>query len=89
MATITTVFTAVRSFMVSRALRVSRPLVNPGNFTGARQFGNFTGAPRQFANVNPLGGFMSDLALAAVILAIFGLIWLGFALMKSGKTAAK
>ena len=85
-ATVTTAFTAVRSFMVSRALRVSRPFVNPGNFTGARQFGNFTGA-RQFVNVNPLGGLMTDLALVAVLIAIFGLVWLGFALMKSGKTA--
>ena len=87
-ATITTVYTAIRSFMVSQAFRVSRPFVNPGNFTGARQFGNFTGA-RQFVNVNPVGGIINDLGLAAVIIAIFGLAWLGLALMKSGKTAAK
>jgi len=86
-ATITTAYTAIRSFMVSQAFRVSRPFVNPGNFTGARQFGNFTGA-RQFANVNPVGGFINYLGLVAAIIAIFGLAWLGFALMKSGKTAA-
>jgi hypothetical protein len=86
-ATTTTAYTAVRSFMVSQAFRVSRPFVNPGNFTGARQFGNFTGAP-QFVNVNPLGGFINDVALVAAIIAVFGLAWLGLALMKSGKTAA-
>ena len=84
-ASITTAYTAVRSFMVGQAFRVSRPFVNPGNFTGARQFGNFTGG-RQFVNVNPLGGFINDLALVAVVIAIFGLAWLGFTLMKSGKT---
>jgi hypothetical protein len=73
--------------MVSQAFRVSRPFVNPGNFTGARQFGNFTGA-RQFVNVNPVGGLINDLALVAVMIAIFGLAWLGLVLMKSRKTAA-
>ena len=95
-ATIATAYTVVRSFMVSQAFRVSRPFVNPGNFTAriqfgnstvTRQFGNFNGA-RQFVNVNPFGGFINDLALVAVIIAIFGLAWLGLALMKSGKTAA-
>jgi len=95
-ATIATAYTAVRSFMVSQAFRVSRPFVNSGNFTVppqfgnstvTRQFGSFTGA-RQFVSVNPLGGFINDLALVAVIIAIFGLAWLGLALMKSGKTAA-
>ena len=91
LATITTAYTAARSFMFSQALR-SRPFINPGNFTGARQFGNFTGGnfpARQFVTVNPLGGLVTDLTIIAVIIAILGLAWLGFALMKPSKTATE
>ena len=80
LATITTVYTTIRSFLLSQTSR-SRPLVTSGNFTGTRQFGNFTGA-RQFANINPYGGFVNNFAILAVIIAIVGVLWLGLLLRK-------
>jgi hypothetical protein len=53
-----------------------------GNFT-ARQFGNFTGnfnGAQRFGYVNPYGGFVNDLAIIAVIIALVGIVWLGIAL---------
>jgi hypothetical protein len=52
-----------------------------GNFTGTRAFGNFT-RTNQFGNMNPYGGFVNDFAILAVIIAIFGVLWLGLSLKK-------
>ena len=68
LATITTAYTAMRSFMVSRRFGSNFP----GNFTRTNQFGN----------MNPYGGFVNDLAILAVIIAILGVLWLGFSLRK-------
>jgi hypothetical protein len=64
----------------------ARPFANPGNFSGT-QFGNFTGfaRPRQFANLNPYGGLVIDIALLGMIIAIIGILWLGISLNKSHK----
>ena len=80
LATITTAYTTIRSFLLSQMSR-SRPFVTSGNFTGTRQFGNFTGA-RQFGNMNPYGGFVNNFAILAVIIAIVGVLWLGLLLRK-------
>jgi hypothetical protein len=82
---ITTLYTSIRSFMFAGTIR-SRLMIGSGNFTGGRPFGNFTGA-RQIMSVNPFGGFISDLAILGVIIAIVGLVWLGLALTKSRKGA--
>jgi hypothetical protein len=81
LAGITTAYTAIRSFMFAQAIR-SRPFIPPGNFTATRQFGNFTG-PRQFGNINPYGGFINNLVILAVVIAIIGVVWLGISLRKS------
>ncbi|MGD0550447.1 MAG: hypothetical protein ABSA81_07895 [Candidatus Bathyarchaeia archaeon] len=75
LVTVTTAYTAIRSFMVSR-----RPYLS-GNFTGTRGFGNFT-RTNQFGNMTPYGGFVNDFAILAVIIAIFGVLWLGLSLRK-------
>jgi hypothetical protein len=75
LATITTAYTIMRSLMVSRRFGPNFP----GNFTGTREFGNFT-RTSQFANMNPYGGFVNDLAILAIIIAIFGVLWLGLSL---------
>jgi hypothetical protein len=75
LATVTTAYTVMRSFMVSRRFGPNFP----GNFTGTREFGNFT-RTSQFANINPYGGFVNDLAILAVVIAIFGVLWLGLSL---------
>jgi hypothetical protein len=81
LATITTTFTTISSFLFGQASR--RPTsINPGNFTGPGQFGNFTGAP-QFGNMNPSGGFVNNFAILAVIVAVVGVLWLGLSLRKS------
>jgi len=77
LATVTTAYTSIRSFMVSR--RFGSDL--SGNFTGTRAFGNFT-RTNQFGNMNPYGGFVNDFAILAVIIAIFGVLWLGLSLRK-------
>jgi hypothetical protein len=81
LATVTTAYTAIRSFMVSRRLGSNLS----GNFTGTRAFGNFT-RTNQFGNMNPnmnpYGGFVNDFAILAVIIAIFGVLWLGLSLRK-------
>jgi uncharacterized membrane protein len=69
LGTITTAYTAIRSFMVSQRFG-SYP---SGNFTGTRQFGN----------INPYGGFINSFAILAVIIAIVGVLWLGLSLRKS------
>jgi hypothetical protein len=78
LATITTAYTALRSFMVSQRFG-SYP---SGNFTRTRPVGNFTGA-RQFANMNPYGGFVNNFAILVVIIALVGVVWLGLSLRKS------
>ncbi len=78
LASVTTVYNAVRSYLVSQMLR-SRPF-NPGNFTQT-QFGNFT-RTRQFGIVNPYGGITGGLMILAVIIAIIGVVWLGLTLRK-------
>jgi hypothetical protein len=75
LATITTAYTTIRTSMVSQRLRA----YPSGNFTGTRQFGNFTGT-RPFANMNPYGGFVNNLTILAVIIAIIGVLWLGLLL---------
>jgi hypothetical protein len=81
LAAITTVYTAIRSFLFAQAFR-SRPFIPPGNFTARRQFGNFTG-PRQFGIINPYGGFVNPLLVVAVVIAIIGVVWLGLSLRKT------
>jgi len=81
LATITTAFTTISSFLFGQASR--RPTsVTPDNFTGPGQFGNFTGAP-QLGNMNPSGGFVNNFAILAVIIAVVGVVWLGLSLRKS------
>jgi hypothetical protein len=81
LATITTAFTTISSFLFGQASR--RPTsVTPGNFTGPDQFGNFTGAPH-LGNMNPSGGFVNNFAILAVIIAVVGVLWLGLSLRKS------
>ena len=77
LVTLTTAYTAIRSFMVSRSFGSYLS----GNFTGTRAFGNFT-RTNQFGNMNPYGGFANDFAILAVIIAIFGVLWLGLSLRK-------
>jgi hypothetical protein len=77
LATITTAYTTIRSFMVPRRFGSNLP----GNFTGTRAFGNFT-RTNQFGNVNPYGGFVNNFAILAVIIAIIGVLWLGLSLRK-------
>jgi hypothetical protein len=80
LATITTAFTTISSFLFGQASR--RPTsVTSGNFTGPGQFGNFTGAP-QLGNMNPSGGFVHNFAILAVIIAVVGVLWLGLSLRK-------
>lgn len=79
LATITTLYTAIRSYLFSQMFR-SRPPFNPGNFTGS-QFGNFTRV-RQFGIVNPYGGLAGDLMILAVVIALIGVVWLGISLRK-------
>jgi hypothetical protein len=71
-AAITTAYTAIRSFLFAQAIR-SRPFNPPGNFTG----------PRQFGNINPYGGFINNLVIFAVVIAIIGVVWLGISLRKT------
>jgi hypothetical protein len=81
LATITTAFTTISSFLFRQASR--RPTsVTLGNFTGPGQFGNFTGAPH-LGNMNPSGGFVNNFAILAVIIAVVGVLWLGLSLRKS------
>ena len=75
LATITTVYTAVRSFIVIQRLESYRS----GNFTGTHQFGNFT-RTSQFGNINPYGGFANNVTIVAIITAIIGVLWLGMSL---------
>jgi hypothetical protein len=75
LAAITAAYTAIRTLMVSQRLRA----YPSGNFTGSRQFDNFTGT-RPFANMNPYGGFVNDLTILAVVIAIIGVLWLGLLL---------
>jgi hypothetical protein len=82
LATVTTVYTAIRSFMVTPRFG-SLP---PGNFNRTRAFGNFT-ATRPFVNVSPYNGFANGLAIVAVIIAIVGVVWLGLSLRKSHSQA--
>jgi hypothetical protein len=53
-----------------------------GNFTGTPQLGNLAGAP-QLGNMNPYGGLVNSFAMLAVIIAVAGVLWLGFTLRKS------
>ena len=88
LAGISMIYTAVRSLILAQRFR-SHSFMN-GNFTAGqygnftlRQFGNFTGSfngPPRFAYANPYGGFVSDLAVVAAIIAIVGILWLGIAL---------
>lgn len=78
LASVATVYNAIRSYLVSQMLR-SRPF-NPGNFTQT-QFGTFT-RTRQFGIVNPYGGIAGGLMILAVIIAIIGVVWLGISLRK-------
>jgi hypothetical protein len=75
LATITTVYTAIRSFIVIQRLEPYRS----GNFTGTHQFGNFT-RTSQFGNINPYGGFANNVTIVAIIIAIIGVLWLGMSL---------
>ncbi|MGA8903746.1 MAG: hypothetical protein WB661_01915 [Candidatus Bathyarchaeia archaeon] len=84
LATVTTAYTAVRSFLFGQAFG-ARPSFNQENFTRT-QFGNFTGA-HQFGNINPNGGFTNYLMLLAVIIAIVGVLWLGLSLKHSSRDA--
>ena len=80
LATITTAYTTIRSLLFAH--RRFHPNFNSGNFTATNQFGNFTGA-RPFGNVSPYGGFVNDLTIVAVIIAIVGVLWLGMCLKKA------
>ncbi len=81
LATITTAFTTISSFLFGQVSR--RPTsVTPGNFTGPGQFGNFTGASH-LRNMNPSGGFVNSFAILAIIIAVVGVLWLGLSLRKS------
>jgi len=82
LATITTAYTTIRALMFAH--RRFHPNFNSGNFTATNQFGNFTGT-RQFGNVNPYGGFINNLTILAVIIAIVGVIWLGICLNRAAK----
>jgi hypothetical protein len=75
LATITTVYTAIRSFIVTQRLEPYRS----GNFTGTHQFGNFT-RTSQFGNINPYGGFANNVTIVAIIAAVIGVLWLGVSL---------
>jgi hypothetical protein len=78
LATITTAFTTISSFLFRQASR--RPTsVSPGNFTGSDHFGNFTGGPR-LENMNLSGGFVNNFTILAVIIAVVGVLWLGLSL---------
>ena len=77
LATVTTAYTAIRSSLVSR--RFGSDFL--GNFTGTRASGNFT-RTNQFGNMSPYGGFVNDFAILAVIIAVFGVLWLGLSLRK-------
>jgi hypothetical protein len=80
LATITTAYTTIRSLLLAH--RRFQPNFNSGNFTATNQFGNFTGT-RPFGNVSPYGGFINNLTILAVIIAIIGVLWLGMSLKKA------
>jgi hypothetical protein len=80
LATITTAYTTISSFLFRQMPR-SQPLVTPGNFTGTDQSANYAGA-HQFGNMTPYGGFVNNLTILAVIVAIVGVLWLGLSLRK-------
>ena len=86
LGTITTAYSVIRSYLFSQMFR-ARAFTGPGNFTGT-QFGNFTRSfarTQQFANLNPYGGLIGDLAILGMIIAIVGVLWLGISLNKSHK----
>ncbi len=84
LATITTAYTTISSFLFRQT---SRPLPpgTSGNFTGNGQFGNYTGLP-QFGNMNSYGGSVNNLTILAVIIAIVSVLWLGLSLRKAPLT---
>jgi hypothetical protein len=84
LVTITTAYTAIRSYMFSQAFR-SRPSFNTGNFTRS-QFVNFTRG-NQFGMVNPYGGLANGFMILAVVIAVIGVVWLGIALNKPSAPA--
>lgn len=89
LATITTVYMAIRSLMVAQRLESYRS----GNFTGTHQFGNFT-RTSQFGNINPYGGFANNVTMVAIIIAIIGVLWLGMSLrsylrLEKGKNVSR
>jgi len=78
---IATTYTTIGSFLFTHRPRFQPPMT-PSNFTGAGQFGNFAGAA-QFGNMNPHPGLVSGFAMLAVIIAVVGVLWLGWSLRKS------
>jgi hypothetical protein len=84
LATITTAYTAIRSYMFSQAFR-SRPTFSTGNFTRS-QFVNFARG-NQFGMVNPYGGFANIFMILGVAIAVIGVVWLGIALRKPSAPA--
>jgi predicted MFS family arabinose efflux permease len=80
LSAIATTYTTIGSFLFAQRPR-SQPPMTPGNFTGADQFGNFAGAA-QFGNMNPHLGLVNGLAMLAVIIAVCGVLWLGWSLRK-------
>jgi hypothetical protein len=78
LSAIATIYTAIGSFLFAQRPRFQPPMT-PGNFTGADQFGNFAGAA-QFGNMNPHLGLVNGLAILAVIIAVCGVLWLGWSL---------
>ena len=78
LATITTAYTTISSFLFRQTPR-PQPPVTPGNLTGIDQFANYAGA-HQFGNMTPYGGFVDNLAILAVMIAIVGVLWLGLSL---------
>ena len=50
-----------------------------GNFTGAGQFGNFAGGG-QWGSMNLHPGLVNGFAVLAVMIAVVGVVWLGWSL---------